>query len=134
MSFKIRLEKILKTYNLNAKKLGVKLGYGENPAKLYRLLNDENNSPSYQIIQDILKTFPEINAKWLVTGEEDMMILEEPRTEYGFCKQCLKLEGRIEQLEKELTAKDRRIEELLCKGAGDIGRTPGQAGEGRKAS
>jgi transcriptional regulator with XRE-family HTH domain len=117
MSFKIRLEKILKQYEINAKKLGESLGYGNNPAKLYRLLNDENNNPSIQIIQDILKAFPMINARWLITGEEEML-LEEGRVQYGFCKECIKKEAIIEELRRQGDAKDKRIEELLLKNAG----------------
>ncbi len=112
MSFKIRLEKLLKQYNLNPKKLGEKLGYGSNPAKLYRLLNDENNSPSVQIVQDLLNAFPNINARWLITGDKDM-IEEEDSIKYGFCKECIKKDGEIARLEKECAKKDKRIEELL---------------------
>jgi hypothetical protein len=111
MSFKIRIEEILKQYHLNPKKFGEKLGYSK-PDKLYRLLKDNTNNPSIHIIQDILKAFPDINARWLVTGEEKM-IFEEPRTQYGYCKECIKKEAIIEHLKGELADKDKRIEELV---------------------
>jgi hypothetical protein len=114
MSFKIRLEKIIKQYSNNPKQFGETLGYGPNPAKLYRLMQDENKRPSVKIIQDIIKAFPHVNARWLLTGEEDMLV-EESKFQYGFCKECLKKEGEISRLEKECAAKDKRIEELLLK-------------------
>jgi hypothetical protein len=113
MSFKIRLEEILNRYRLNPKKLGEMLGYRK-PDKLYRLLNDESNNPSIQIIQDILKTFPEVNARWLVIGEESFT-MEDPRIEYGFCRECLIKQGEINRLEKELKERNARIEELVAK-------------------
>lgn len=113
MSFKIRLEEILKRYQLNPKKFGEMLGYRK-PDKLYRLLNDESNNPSIQIIHDILKTFPEINARWLVTGEESLTF-EDPRVPYGFCRDCLIKQGEINRLEKELKERNKRIEELAAR-------------------
>jgi hypothetical protein len=133
MSFKIRLEYILQTHGINAKKLGQLLGYGDNPAKLYPLLNDENNSPSIQIVQDILKLYPNMNARWLIIGDEQMM-LEDPRAQYGFCKECIKKDAKIELLEKQCSAKDKRIEELLMKGAGELREADSQTRSSKKAS
>jgi hypothetical protein len=112
LPFKIKLEQILKYYGINAKKFGESLGYGNNPAKLYRLLNDENNSPSIQILQDILKKYPDINAKWLLFDDFDNMLIEEERAQYGYCRECIKKDGIIEFLKKECGEKDRRIREL----------------------
>jgi len=107
MSFKIRIEEILKKYHLNPKKLGERLGYAK-PDKLYRLLKDDTNSPSVQIIQDILRAFPDINARWLISGDDDI-VLEDSRVQYGYCKECLKKEGVIEYQEKELKRKEQEI-------------------------
>jgi plasmid maintenance system antidote protein VapI len=35
------------------------------------------NKPSFQFITKMLETFPEINAKWLLTGKGDMLAGEE---------------------------------------------------------
>lgn len=32
------------------------------------------NKPGFQFINKMLETFPEINAKWLMTGEEEMLM------------------------------------------------------------
>jgi hypothetical protein len=39
--------------------------------------------PNSQFIEKFLIAFPDINARWLITGEGDMT-LEEPRAQYGF--------------------------------------------------
>lgn len=123
MSFKIKLETILKYYGINAKKLGEELGYGSNPAKLYRLLNDENANPSIEIVQDILKKFP-INARWLLLndGDDNNMLIKEDRVQYGFCRECIKKDGIIEFLKKECAEKDQKIKELTKNQEG--GNTP----------
>lgn len=35
------------------------------------------NKPSFQFITKMLETFPEINAKWLLTGKGEMLAVEE---------------------------------------------------------
>jgi transcriptional regulator with XRE-family HTH domain len=132
MSFKIRIDSITKKYGITINELGRRLGYGDNPAKLYRL-KDETKNPSVQIIQDILKAFPEINARWLITGNDDMLV-EEDRTRYGFSKECIKLEAKIELLEKQCAAKDKQIQELLIKGSQSPGGAASQPDAKKKAS
>jgi hypothetical protein len=110
MSFKDRLLDIYRKYELNPTSLSRKLGY-DSPEKINRLTRDEKNSPSFQIIQDILRVFPQVNARWLIIGEEDM-ILEDPRAHYGFCKECIKKDGIIEFLKNECLVKDKIIQQL----------------------
>ncbi|MGE0636029.1 MAG: helix-turn-helix transcriptional regulator [Bacteroidia bacterium] len=43
------------------------LGYAQSE-KVSRLLRDENNKPSFDIIQDITNKFEKVNIKWLITG------------------------------------------------------------------
>lgn len=111
MSFRIRVEQIIKYYDINAAQLGVALGYGPNPAKLYRILKSDDKGPSVKIIQDILKTFPNINARWLITGETEMH-LEEPHIKYGICNDCKEKDIIIKFLKTECAEKDKLIEEL----------------------
>lgn len=134
MSFKDRMLYIYAKYNLNPTRLSRKLGYPKSE-KLSRLTREsvKDNLPSFDILQDILKAFPEINARWLLTGEEDMVV-EESRFQYGFCKECLKKEGEINRLEKQCAAKDKRIEELLIKGSQTPGGATGQSNEQKRAS
>lgn len=78
MSFSIRLNIAIEHYTKNPKKFAESLGYNS-PAKLYRLINDEKNNPSFEIIQDILRKYSEINARWLVLGEGEMFLQNEKK-------------------------------------------------------
>jgi len=87
----------------------VNLGCGSEQTVSF-VLNGKNK-PNSKFIEIFLKAFPDINARWLLTGEEDMLVLED-RAQYGYCRECIKKEGIIEFLKKECADKDRRIKEL----------------------
>lgn len=57
----------------NPTELSKKLGYSS-AEKLLRLIRDENSKPSYHIIYDIVKAFPDVNSNYLLTGEGDVLI------------------------------------------------------------
>ena len=132
MSFKNKLLQLYATYNLNPTSLSRRLHYA-NAEKIARLTRDENNLPSYQILQDLIKEFKEnIKAEWWFLDES--LMLEEPREKYGFCRECLKKDGVIEHLKKECQAKQSRIEQLLIEGSQSPGETPGQTTTKKKVS
>jgi hypothetical protein len=111
MSFKVRLEELLKHYSINAKKLSESLGY-ESPAKLYRLLNDENNNPSIQILQDILRVYPEINPGWLISGKGEMLLIDKKINKKGNCKSCKEKDFIIEQNQRLIIEQRLLIDQL----------------------
>lgn len=127
MSLNERISKICQDRKVKQNDL-VKLGFGSKQT-IHGILNGKQK-PNSQFLEDFLKYFPDIDARWLITGEEHT-ILEDPRTEYGYCKECIKKEGIIEHLKKEVTAKDKRILELEIKIAGAEGRAEGQAGKSK---
>lgn len=51
----------------NITELSKKLGY-KSPEKLSRLTRDVETKPSYDILVDILNTFPDVNFNWLING------------------------------------------------------------------
>jgi len=53
------------------RQFGIALGY-QNPEKLHRIIRDEDTKPSYDILSDVLRLFPRINAEWLITGHGPM--------------------------------------------------------------
>jgi hypothetical protein len=69
-------------------------------------------TPNSKFLEVFINDQKDINARWLLTGEEEM-ILEEPREKYAYCKECIKKEGVVEFLKKELSLRDKRIEELI---------------------
>jgi len=112
MSFRKRLLDILHKYELKPVDLSRELGYAS-AEKISRLVRDEANKPSYQLIGDIIKAFPEINARWLATGEGEMV--SDPKSSYGFCAECVKKDAVIEYQEKKIEKLNRTIEELQNK-------------------
>lgn len=111
----------------------VKLGCGSQQTVSFVLTG--KNKPNTEFIETFLKAYPDVNARWLLTGEgEKEEKVEDPRAQYGFCKECIKKEGVIEHLKKECQTKDKRILELEIKIAGVKGRAESQAGKNSKAS
>ena len=77
--FSDRLNDLISYYRLNKNSLSVKLGFTANTS-ITRLANHPDRNPSYEVIQLLLKTFPEISARWLVLGEGKMLAKEEVAT------------------------------------------------------
>lgn len=89
----------------------------------------DKNKPGIQFIEAFLRGIPDIDARWLITGEYNLMVMEDT-LKYGFCKDCLKKEAVIEYQRKELDKKDKRIEQLIL----ELGRcNEGRLEEGKKA-
>jgi len=63
---KTRIEQILTEYNLTPSKFADELGIQR--SGMSHILSGRNN-PSLDLIQKILKRFPEINADWILTGK-----------------------------------------------------------------
>jgi hypothetical protein len=90
-------------------------------------------APNSNFLEVFLTNFKDVKARWLMTGEEEIL-LEEPRVQYGFCKECIKKEAIIEHLKKECAAKQSRIEELLIKGSQEQRGAESQTDAEKKAS
>lgn len=63
---------LMKHYGLNKNSLTVKIGYPSNSV-LGRIVNDPTRSPSFDLLKELVLHFPEINARWLISGEGDML-------------------------------------------------------------
>lgn len=76
MSFNIRLNNIRLWTGLNPTKFGetLKNTHTEN---VRVLLNGKHSNPGLQVIADVLTTYPQINPRWLILGEGEMLIKEE---------------------------------------------------------
>lgn len=73
-NFNERLGELIEELDLkNPKEFAIKLGYNK-PEKIYRLLREEGAKPSFEIISDIINTFPSVNPTWLLTGQGKMFI------------------------------------------------------------
>lgn len=73
-----RLSKYLAHHNMSANEFGTsRLGY-DKAEKISRLLRNEKNKPSYEILVDIANNCTDLNIEWLITGEGEMLKEEQP--------------------------------------------------------
>lgn len=108
MSFSIRLKKVIKHADTNPTRFGAMLGY-ESSENIRKLMKTPNANPGLKVLGDIVRRFPEINARWLLTGDGDMLdpgpISNKPYlTEEGginLIKELMEANKRIGALEKE---------------------------------
>lgn len=90
----------------NVAELAEKLGYAS-PQKIYRLKQEENSKPSYDIIRDFSNKFEDLDLRWFVTGEgtpfttEATSAVSEPRVAYGESEEVKLLRDKIKELEIE---------------------------------
>jgi len=89
----------------NVAELASQLGY-DKPQKIYRLKQEENSKPSYDIIHDFTIKFEDLNVRWFITGKGEPFMEEyiknainEPLINYPLEVQQLK--DRVNELEIE---------------------------------
>lgn len=66
-----RIEKIIYHYHFNKNSFSKELQLSNN-VTIGNIIN-KKSFPSFEIIYRILKYFPEINCRWLITGEGEML-------------------------------------------------------------
>lgn len=66
-----RISLIIEHYNENKSTFSKRIGL-TNTVTIGRLINEKRN-PSFDLLYRISKTFPEINTRWLLTGEGVMI-------------------------------------------------------------
>lgn len=93
----------------NVSELAEKLGYAS-PQKIYRLKQEENSKPSYDIIFDLSNKFEDLNLRWFITGDGEPFNaytenqVAEPMAPYGETKETdelKRLRSRVNELEIE---------------------------------
>lgn len=90
----------------------IKIGCGSKQT-VNQVWNGKQN-PNTQFLEAFFKAYPEINSRWIFTGEglEEYDIVEDSHSKYGYCKECIKKEGIIEYQQKELNHRNQEIESL----------------------
>jgi len=78
---KDRIKKFMNVKSLTAAELADKIGVQR--SKVSHVLNGRNN-PSSVFIEKLLQTFPELDARWLILGEGEMLMRQEPQQEMKF--------------------------------------------------
>jgi phage repressor protein C with HTH and peptisase S24 domain len=67
-----RLEILIRELGLNPNSFSKALGYPNNNVTIGRIINDKEKAPSYETLQKIMSSFPQVNPSWLLTGESPM--------------------------------------------------------------
>lgn len=67
-----RMKQLFELNHLTTYEVNLKLGYGKS-SKLYKALTGDVK-PSYETLYDILATFPEVSADWLLLGRGPMQV------------------------------------------------------------
>jgi hypothetical protein len=77
-----RIALIMKHYGLNKNSISVKVGLQGNSV-IGRVVNDPTRSLSLDVTKELCQAFPELNVRWLVTGEGAMLGKETASYEKG---------------------------------------------------
>jgi transcriptional regulator with XRE-family HTH domain len=64
-----QIQQILKAKNINAREFADRIGSSQ--GSISNVIRDRNK-PSLGMLQGIARTFPDINLRWLITGEGSM--------------------------------------------------------------
>ena len=76
----------------------------------------EGKDLSNKSIEKILKRYPDLDKKWLLNDEGEMLryginMLEEPRVRYGICRECAEKESEVRKLRDRITFLNENIQE-----------------------
>lgn len=76
----------------------------------------EGKDLSNKSVEKILKRYPDLNKRWLLNGEGEMLrysinILEEPPVRYGICRECAEKENEIRKLKDRISFLNENIRE-----------------------
>lgn len=103
MEINDRILKIIDYERLNNNSFSKKIGV--NPQTMHTIVKEKKTKPSFDVLNKILISFPEIDANWLLTGDGEMF------------KQDLKpdIETRLESIESEIRELKRTVDYLSGK-------------------
>jgi transcriptional regulator with XRE-family HTH domain len=112
MSINERIKKVAFERNFNQLDLA-KLS-GVTKQTINQVFSGATN-PGLKIIESIVNEWPQLNARWLLTGEGSMWSNEtpgsvsEPAAHYGVCRNCDRLEKIIDSQQKLITNLENQI-------------------------
>jgi hypothetical protein len=108
-----RVMMIINYYNLNRNSFSIKIGMPSN-SLITRITNNPAMGMSLELIQKIIKAFPEISCRWFVMGEGEMIIKQKEREE---CESCAIKDRLIETQQNTIASQNQLVEyyRKLCK-------------------
>lgn len=109
MSLNIRLIKFINSKNLRNTEFARSIGVHKQ--KIYDYKNDKSK-PNAETLESILNAYPELNARWLLTGKGEMLNSEtslDKITEN--CNKCDDLNERLDEYKERVQELKERVEE-----------------------
>jgi transcriptional regulator with XRE-family HTH domain len=103
-----RLKQLIKSFALTERAFALKCGIAQNTMSYYL---SGKRKPSYEAIEKILLTFPEVSAEWLTRGNGDMF-LGENQIDTKSAERMNKLIDSITTLQEVIDAKNSTIAAL----------------------
>lgn len=104
-----RIRFLIEEANLTSRSFSLKLGV--DPSVVHNIISGRKNMPSYVVLEKIVLTFDNIDAKWLLTGkgqahvlvpaqisvlQESLPVYEKSRKEVRLENEIINLKGQIE--------------------------------------
>lgn len=108
MTIQDRLKMIIKMHNLTASSFADKIGVQR--SSLSHIMAGRNK-PSMDFIEKTLKSFPRVNANWLLTGKQEVVTEHEQLTRDDHDK--TKLETKSIKPEVKIAEQNRKIEKII---------------------
>lgn len=104
-----RVEQVIDLTNLkNANQFASKINYSQ--TSVQNIIKGRN-APSYQMLHDILLTFPQLNARWLMTGKGEPLI-ENQQNNINVMEEVDNLKRDLEAALAEMSRLSNRVEEI----------------------
>lgn len=105
-----RIRFLIAELDLTSRAFSLKIGV--DPTVIHNIISGRLSMPSYLVLEKILLTFDNINAKWLITGKgntyinhsEQISILNDPLPVYEKSIKEIRLENEIINLKGQIEA------------------------------
>ncbi len=115
-----RIKFLIEEFNLNSRAFSLKLGV--DPTVVHNIISGRMSMPSYLVLEKILLTFDNVNAKWLLTGKgekyvlnEDISMVQDPLPAYKKTTKEESLQNEIINLKGQVEAYKSVIASLSAK-------------------
>lgn len=81
---------------------------------IYNIVGRRRSSPSFEVLEKIKNTFPQVNMNWIIAGEGEPLIPQDGNSE-EIRSQVLELINRVGQFEELADIRDKHISVLQNK-------------------
>lgn len=134
MALGIRIKEVQEKFSNNVSQFAKAIGQ-PNHSNITNIIHGKTVNPRFDLIEAILNTYKEVDARWLITGEGEMLNKKQADSsvvaEKEVCYDCYRKEGKLEilsqenaELKKTIATKDSRLESQ----AEEIGRLKAKLG------